>query len=102
MNNQSNVEMETDGRKRQPPPPGSGPAMSSKVLEFSAANIATSVDKAEAAELLAVVVAHFSESVQDAPGHVHTVKGRWDRDGSICYWCATWNRIREVVARMNP
>ena len=57
-------------------------------------------DVAQAAELLVAVVAHFSGSRQDSPGHVHAVKDRWDHDGSICFWCATWRRIREVVARL--
>jgi hypothetical protein len=33
----------------------------------------------------------------DAPGHGHSVRGRWDRDGTPCEWCATWDRVRECV-----
>ncbi len=32
-----------------------------------------------------------------APGHSHDVAGRWDKDGSVCEWCAIWNRVRECI-----
>ena len=39
---------------------------------------------------------------QDAPGHCHNVPGRWDKDGSPCDWCETWNRVRECVKQDIP
>ena len=30
----------------------------------------------------------------DAPGHSHDRRGRWDADGSPCAWCATWQRVQ--------
>ena len=36
----------------------------------------------------------------NAPGHAHTVPGRWDRDGSPCAWCATWARAEALVGTL--
>jgi hypothetical protein len=51
--------------------------------------------------LLKLVHDHFEEerSLQhpDAPGHAHRVRGRWDKDGSVCEWCQTWDLVRECV-----
>ncbi len=35
----------------------------------------------------------------DAPGHSHRDPGRWDTDGSLCEWCATWSRVRERIQK---
>lgn len=55
----------------------------------------------DALVLLKLVHDHFEEerSLQhpDAPGHAHNVRGRWDKDGSVCEWCQTWDLVRECV-----
>ncbi len=33
----------------------------------------------------------------DAPGHSHDVKGRWDKDGSECEWCKTWEESKQAL-----
>ncbi len=38
----------------------------------------------------------------DAPGHSHSVRGRWDRDGSVCEWCQIWDKVRECVKQNDP
>ena len=38
----------------------------------------------------------------DAPGHSHNVPGKWDKDGTPCEWCATWNAVRELVKQNVP
>ena len=38
----------------------------------------------------------------DAPGHSHNVPGKWDKDGTPCEWCATWNRVRKCVKQNAP
>jgi hypothetical protein len=58
--------------------------------------------EAAAALLIAVHDYHEAAMIQphpDAPGHGHMVAGRWDRDGSECEWCATWNKVREFVRK---
>lgn len=32
----------------------------------------------------------------DNPRLVVIFEGKWDRDGSPCEWCATWNRVRKL------
>lgn len=48
--------------------------------------------------LFAAVVANWLDKTDDAPGHCHNIKGRWDKDGSECQWCKTWQEIRATVA----
>jgi len=48
--------------------------------------------------LLAAVVANWPDKTDDAPGHCHNIKGRWDKDGSECQWCKAWQEIRAAVA----
>ena len=38
----------------------------------------------------------------DAPGHSHNVPGKWDKDGTPCEWCATWNAVRKCVKQNAP
>jgi len=52
--------------------------------------------------VLLVAVHNYLESEMykphpDAPGHCHDVRGRWDKDGSVCEWCALWDQVREFV-----
>ena len=51
--------------------------------------------------LLVAVHAHLEAEMMrphpDAPGHCHSVPGRWDADGSPCEWCTTWAKVRECV-----
>jgi uncharacterized protein YciI len=56
----------------------------------------------EAAARLLIAVHDYHEAAMipphpDAPGHAHCVSGHWDRDGSECEWCETWNQVREFV-----
>lgn len=50
-------------------------------------------------KLLVAVRDHYAEHYKNwdhpcAPGHMHNVVGRWDADGSLCEWCATWNKVK--------
>jgi hypothetical protein len=36
----------------------------------------------------------------NAPGHAHSHKGRWDKDGSECEWCKAWFKFAAAVDRL--
>jgi hypothetical protein len=54
--------------------------------------------KLDSIRLLSAVVDHYPDKIKDAPGHCHSVKGKWDDDGADCEWCATWQEIRKFLA----
>ena len=33
----------------------------------------------------------------DAPGHSHSVAGRWDYDGSVCLRCKAWDELKDFI-----
>ena len=35
-----------------------------------------------------------------APGHAHSIPGKWDHDGSECEWCATWSRVEGALSAL--
>ncbi len=47
---------------------------------------------------LGKIIANMDEDDGEAPGHCHENKGRWDKDGSQCEWCADWNSAKKLVA----
>lgn len=48
--------------------------------------------------LLADIIDHYGDQPGDAPGHCHTVPGKWDKDLGECKWCATWQRAVQALA----
>lgn len=70
-------------------------------LAAAAAKAADAEALCEALVLLKLVHDHFEEErslkYPDAPGHAHNVRGRWDKDGSVCEWCQIWVRVCQCV-----
>ena len=33
----------------------------------------------------------------DAPGHSHSVAGRWDYGGSVCLRCKAWDELKDFI-----
>ena len=65
-------------------------------------NTGVATDRLDPLVLLKLVHDHFENEERilphpDAPGHAHSVRGRWDRDGSVCEWCQIWEQVRECV-----
>ncbi len=66
-------------------------------LELSAYS---NLDSLDPLVLLREVRDHFREVhpySDDAPGHCHYRRGRWNADGSPCAWCATWQRVQACL-----
>ena len=63
-----------------------------------------SLDTLDPLVLLREVRDHLLEAhpySDDAPGHSHDLRGRWDSDGSPCAWCATWLRVQACLEQNN-